>query len=111
MSGFDSRGAAPSPPGPRLALALCALALCVGAALRALGLASDLWLDEIWTWASVRALPDAASVFTLHDSNNHYLNTLWFYAAGDTASGWWLRLRFRAALSDEERLRDGLSLL
>ncbi len=45
----------------------------------------------MWTWSSVRALRHAPDVITLHDSNTHYLNTLWFYAAGD-APGWLLRL-------------------
>lgn len=84
-----ARGRGDLAAGP--ALAACALALCVGAALRALGLRSDLWLDEIWTWSSVRALEHPTAVFTLHDSNNHYLNTLWFYVVGD-APGWLLRL-------------------
>ena len=77
---------------PRTALAGCALALLVGGALRVPGLATDLWLDEIWTWARVQELHSPLGVFTsLHDSNNHYLNSLWIYAIGD-APGWLWRL-------------------
>jgi hypothetical protein len=77
---------------PRAALAGCALALLVGGALRVPGLATDLWLDEIWTWARVQDLHSPLGVFTsLHDSNNHYLNSLWIYAIGD-APGWLWRL-------------------
>ena len=77
---------------PRAALVGCALALLVGGALRVPGLATDLWLDEIWTWARVQDLHSPLGVFTsLHDSNNHYLNSLWIYAIGD-APGWLWRL-------------------
>ena len=67
--------------GRRGALAACALVVAAAAALRLPGLASDLWLDEIWTWATARGLDSAAGVFRdVHDSNNNHLNTLWFYA-------------------------------
>jgi hypothetical protein len=77
---------------PRAALALCALAVLLGGALRAHGLGSDFWLDEVWTWSRARALHGPLGVFTaLHDSNNHHLNTLWFYALGEAPS-WLYRL-------------------
>ena len=77
---------------PRAALVGCGLALLVGAALRLPGLATDLWLDEIWTFTRVQELTSPQGVFTaLHDSNNHHLNSLWFYALGD-APAWAVRL-------------------
>lgn len=77
---------------PRRALALCALAVLAGGLVRAQGLGTDFWLDEVWTWSRARALTGAQGVFTsLHDSNNHHLNTLWFYALGE-APAWLYRL-------------------
>jgi hypothetical protein len=75
----------------------CALAVVVGAALRVPGLATDLWLDEIWSLVRVEGLASPLGVFTsLHDSNNHYLQSLWSYAVGD-APAWLLRLPAFAA--------------
>jgi hypothetical protein len=76
----------------RTALAACAAAVLVGAALRAPGLASDLWLDEIWPWWISQRLTSALDVFTsIHHSANHHALMLWFYAVGD-APAWLLRL-------------------
>jgi hypothetical protein len=77
---------------PRTALALCALAVAIGLGVRMLGLRSDFWLDEVWSWWSVRRLGSARGVFTaLHHSNNNHLNSLWIYAVGDAAP-WVYRL-------------------
>lgn len=76
---------------PHAALALCSLAVLLGGALRAHGLGTDFWLDEVWTWSRARGLDGALGVFSLHDSNNHHLNTLWFLALGD-APAWLYRL-------------------
>jgi hypothetical protein len=82
----------PADPSPRTALFGCGLAVAVGAALRLPGLATDLWLDEIWSILRVEPLASPLGVFTaLHDSNNHHLNSLWLYAVGD-APAWLLRL-------------------
>ena len=76
----------------RIALAACAAAVLVGAALRAPGLASDLWLDEIWPWWISQRLTSALDVFTsIHHSANQHATMLWFYAVGD-APAWLLRL-------------------
>jgi hypothetical protein len=85
--------AAPAHPdlSPRAAFVACALAVAFGAGLRLHGLGSDFWLDEAWTWSRARALAGAQGVFALHDSNNHHLNTLWFYALGE-APVWLYRL-------------------
>jgi hypothetical protein len=70
----------------RLAWLAAALCIAAGAALRAIPCANDFWLDEIWTWNAARGLDSPLGVFTrLHDSNNHHLNTLLFYALGDQA--------------------------
>jgi hypothetical protein len=77
----------------RSAFWLCALAVAAGAALRAPGMASDFWLDEVWTWWKSQRLAGPLGVFTaLHDSNNHHLNTLWVYALGQGAPVWLYRL-------------------
>ena len=65
----------------------------LGAALRAGGLATDFWLDEVWTWSIARGLTSPLGVFTeVHHSNNHHLLTLWYYALGPDASVLALRL-------------------
>ena len=72
----------------RTALRWCALAVVAGALLSAPGLASDFWLDEVWTWWKTQRLAGRLGVFTaLHDSNNHHLNTLWVYALGGLFAG------------------------
>jgi hypothetical protein len=77
----------------RRALVACAIAVALGAALRALGLGTDFWLDEVWSWSSARSLHGAAGVFTsIHSSNNNHLNTLWIYAVGADAPVWLYRL-------------------
>lgn len=59
---------------------------------RALGCATDLWLDEAWSWLSVEALDSPLAVFTgIHHSNNHYLVSLWMYALRD-APDWAFRV-------------------
>lgn len=71
-------------PSARAAALLCVAALALGGAVRALGCWSDFWLDEIWTWFSVRALSSPLEVFTaIHSSNNNHLNSLLVYALGE----------------------------
>ena len=68
-----------------LACGLVAAALGLGAVLRAIPCWNDFWLDEIWTYFSVRNLTSPLAVFSaIHHSNNHHLNTLIFYWIGDT---------------------------
>jgi hypothetical protein len=56
----------------------------VAAILRIPGLFTDFWLDEIWTLKIVLGMDSAWDVFTeVRHSNNHHLNTLFFYALGD----------------------------
>lgn len=88
---------APTPPRDDLArptaLAWIGLAIGVGAALRIAGLASDFWLDEVWSWSLAGGLASPLEVFTgIHHSNNHHLLTLWMFAAGDGAPVWVYRL-------------------
>ena len=64
-------------------LTLAAL-LGVAVALRLPGLFSDFWLDEIWTLKIVLGMDSAWEVFSeIRHSNNHHLNTLFFYLVGD----------------------------
>jgi hypothetical protein len=68
----------------RVALLACLVILLASAALRIVPAFGDFWLDEIWTYFSVRSLSGAWEIFDgLHDSNNHYLNSLLFYWIGD----------------------------
>lgn len=77
----------------RSALVGVALACFVGVALRIVGLWSDFWLDEVWTWRLAARVGSAFDVFTrIHHSNNHHLNTLFFYWIGDTPNWWLYRL-------------------
>lgn len=77
----------------RLALALCLAAVAVGAAVRWPPIFNDFWLDEIWTWSTIRMLDSPLQVFTrVHQSNNHHLNTLIYYALGEHVDWWWYRV-------------------
>lgn len=68
-------------------------AVIAGVALRVLGLWSDFWLDEVWTWRLASRVDSALDVFTnIHHSNNHHLNTLTFYWIGTTPNWWLYRL-------------------
>lgn len=70
-----------------------ALAIALGAGVRVAGIATDFWLDEVWTWSIVGRLHSASEVFTaIHHSNNHHLLSLWMYALGDSAPVWLYRL-------------------
>jgi hypothetical protein len=62
--------------------------LLLAAGLRIPGLFSDFWLDEIWTFKIAQGMGSAWDVFTaIRHSNNHHLNTLWFYVLGPL-DGW-----------------------
>lgn len=75
-------------PSAGTALALCAAAALVGAAVRVVPAFGDFWLDEIWTYDSARRLRSATEVFTgIHHSNNNHLNTLLFFVLGER-DGW-----------------------
>ena len=78
---------------PRTAWLAILGAVGVGIALRVVGLSSDFWLDEIWTWRIATRVDSVLDVFTrIHHSNNHHLNTLTFYWIGDTPDWWLYRL-------------------
>jgi hypothetical protein len=70
----------------------CAALAAAAALPRVLGCATDLWLDEAWSWLAVAELPGPLAVFTgIHHSNNHYLVSLWMYALRD-APDWAFRV-------------------
>jgi hypothetical protein len=80
------------------ALALCGAILAASAVVRALPASGDFWLDEIWTYFTVRDLPSAWSVFTsIHHSNNNHLNSLLLYGLGDRSS--WVVYRVPSLLA------------
>jgi len=82
-----------SEPENRIWPWLLAAGLLVAAALRAAGLGTELWMDELLSLRSVQALSSPLQVFTeVHSDNNHYLNSLWMWTVGSGAPGWLLRL-------------------
>lgn len=68
------------------ALIIAALAV-FGLLLRVAAAGGDLWLDEIYTLVLLEEADTPLAVFTsvLHD-NNHHLNSLYLYFAGDVSS-------------------------
>jgi hypothetical protein len=61
--------------------------------LRAPGLFTDFWLDEIWALENVAAIDSASGVFTrIHHDSNHWLVSLWMYALGSDRAFWLYRL-------------------
>jgi hypothetical protein len=77
---------------------LLAILLGVATALRVPGLATDFWLDEIWTLKIVLGMDSPWDVFTeVRHSNNHHLNTLFIWALGDLERWWIYRLPALAA--------------
>ena len=66
------------------AVLLCLVILICAAALRIRGALNDLTLDEIVSLNNVSGIFSPAGIFTqLHVDNNHYLNSLWLWLAGD----------------------------
>jgi hypothetical protein len=56
----------------------------VAAALRLAASRGDFWIDEIFSWEIARRVGSVLAIFTrVHSDNNHHLNTLWMYLAGD----------------------------
>ncbi|TPW19343.1 MAG: hypothetical protein FD126_2778, partial [Elusimicrobia bacterium] len=72
---------------PRAALAVLGLALLAGAALRSLGLGTDLWLDEIWNLNIARGFGYADILLRVPYDANQILNTLWLRLVGTPS--WW----------------------
>lgn len=71
-------------PGSSRFVAIGLAVFICAAVIRIAGGWNDLWLDEIWTLDIAGGLSSPLQVFTgVHHDNNHYLNTLWVYAAGD----------------------------
>lgn len=67
--------------------------LLVALVLRAPGVFTDLWLDEVWSLQAVENMGSSLEVFTAFKSdNNHHLNSLWLYLLGPGAAGWRYRL-------------------
>src|SRR5262245_30249576 len=69
------------------------LAVVLGALLRAPGLFTELWLDEIRGLSNVKSIGSAIEVVTgIHHDSNHWLTSLWMYALGPDAPFWEYRL-------------------
>lgn len=72
------------PSSPPSSLAALLLLLGVATTLRLSGALNSLWLDEIWSLDLAATVRSPLDVFTsLHHENNHYLNTLFLYLAGN----------------------------
>jgi len=70
-----------------------AFGLAVAVLLRAAGLSTEVWMDEILSVRLVEGLRSPFGVFTdIHSDNNHYLNSLWLWVVGSPAPGWMMRL-------------------
>lgn len=64
-------------------IAATVLVIILAAFVRIRGALNDLWLDEIWSLDLVREIKSPFEVFTrIHHDNNHYLNSLFMYFAG-----------------------------
>lgn len=72
---------------PRAVLGALAAAALLGTALRAAGLWTDLWLDEIWNINIARGFGYADILLRVPYDANHILNTLWLRLVGEPA--WW----------------------
>ena len=71
-----------------LIVTIAAIVIAIfGIVLRIPGLFSDFWLDEIYSYISIRPLNSPIEIFTrfLND-NNHYLNSLFMYCIDDTTN-------------------------
>ncbi len=69
------------------------LVVLLGAVLRAPGLFTEFWLDEIRGLSNVAGIDSAAQVVTgIHHDSNHWLMSLWMYAIGPRAPFWAYRL-------------------
>jgi hypothetical protein len=81
------------------ALSRSAAAIFVLAALlRIPGLFTDFWLDEVWALRTVALIDSALDVFTaIHQDINHWLLSLWMYAAGVEHDFWVYRVPSLAA--------------
>jgi hypothetical protein len=72
-------------------------ATLIGAALRVLAARDGFWLDEIWSYLYARDITSLAEVLTkFRVDNNHPLNTLWIWLAGDRL--WWPVYRIPAVV-------------
>src|SRR5262245_24039278 len=56
--------------------------VCSAALLRVAAAGDNFWLDEVWSLQLAGGLRQAGDVFSLTESNNHHLVTLWMYAWG-----------------------------
>ena len=58
--------------------------LLAAVAIRVWAAGSDLWLDEVWSLSLAKQLSSSFDVISsLHETNNHVLNTLWLAFLGD----------------------------
>jgi hypothetical protein len=74
-------------------LAWIIFAVLVGSLLRILACSTQFWLDEVWSWRSALEIKTPLQVFTsIHNDNNHYLNTLWMFMLGNQKDWWLYRL-------------------
>lgn len=69
------------------------LIVLIAAIARVRGAMNELWLDEVWSVELARNARSLLDVFTsLHNENNHYLNTIWLRGVGEVENALWYRL-------------------
>jgi hypothetical protein len=67
--------------------------LVLAALVRAPGLLTELWLDEIRALANVSSIDSVLGVFNaIHHDSNHWLTSLWLFVLGPEAPFWLYRL-------------------
>jgi hypothetical protein len=68
-----------------------AIIVFAGALVRFAAAQGELWLDEIWSYRLAHLAAGPLAVLTsLHNDNNHYLNTLYLRSIPDGTASWWL---------------------
>jgi hypothetical protein len=78
---------------PQVFLYLLVPIVILGIVARTLGIFSDFWLDEIWTYFRLAPLKSPLEIFTRFTSdNNHCLNSLFMFVIGNTGHWYLYRL-------------------
>ena len=68
------------------------LILLFATAVRAIGLGTDLWLDELGSRRVATGMKSVLDTFTLHHEINHHLTTAWMYLIGREGTAFQYRL-------------------
>ena len=92
MKRSRARGSSRSRPpqfqlGPPVFITTLAIIVSAGALVRIAAAQGELWLDEIWSYRLAHLAASPFAILTsLHNDNNHYLNTLYLRSIPEGAS-------------------------